>query len=400
MKESLQKAAVAGKWLAVVVVAAGVGSAATILAVKPEMNNGLSGGQSAVTASAVPTTMVKSETVSDSVTEIVKKDSPAVFAVVNTQQMSQTPWGGMEQSQGQGSSGSDQQGSQSDESVGTGVLIKKDSSYGYIVTNNHVVEGASKLEAVASSGQHISVKLVGTDPYTDLAVIKIPVQYVKNVTPIQLANSNDIQAGEPVVAIGTPEGLDFQDSVTSGIVSGKSRTMPVEDEQTQDVLDYQPVIQTDAAINPGNSGGPLLDMTGRMIGVNSSKIVDPTVQGMGFSIPSNEVATIAQQIMKSGHAEHPALGISGYDLQEVPDQYWGNAPVNYGVYVQSVTSSNAKAAGLKAGDIIVGINNHTVQTMADLRTYLFGFQPGQSVTLNVYQGQQKKTITVQLGSSS
>ncbi|MCL6627826.1 MAG: trypsin-like peptidase domain-containing protein, partial [Alicyclobacillus shizuokensis] len=233
--------------------------------------------------------------------------------------------------------------------------------------------------------------------FTDLAVLRLPEKYMRGIQPAQFANSDKIEVGEPAIAIGSPMGLDFADSVTAGIVSAKRRIMPVQTPDGEQVLDYQAVIQTDAAINPGNSGGPLLNINGQVIGINSSKVVDPTVEGMGFAIPSNEVRAIASEILATGHADHPALGIAGYSLRAVPEQWWPDVPVDYGILVQEVQSSSAKRSGLKPGDVIVAINGRTVQTMPDLRTYLFQAKPGQVVTLTVYRGHKKLEFKVTLG---
>jgi serine protease Do len=161
-------------------------------------------------------------------------------------------------------------------------------------------------------------------------------------------------------------------------------------------LDNQTVIQTDAAINPGNSGGPLLNIQGQVIGINSSKIVEQDVSGMGFAIPSNQVQNIANQLMKTGHALHPALGISEQSLSDLPEQYVPNVPVNYGVVVEAVSSAQAKSAGLQPQDVIVSIDGHAVKNDADLRTYLFQDKPGQTVKLQVYRGSHETTLNVQL----
>lgn len=373
-----------GRWVAVVVLSALVGSGTTAALLPRLSNSGIGAVLPAAVSSSTPvTTSVTNVSVNDGIVQAVKKVKPAVMGVVNYS-LASSYFSSQSQLQPTG--------------VGTGVLFYKDNNYGYFVTNNHVVDGAAKVAVVLSSGQHVNATVVGTDPFTDLAVLKVPVKYVSTITPAQFANSNSIQVGEPAIAIGTPMGLDFADSVTAGIVSAKARSMPVENPQnTQQVLDYQTVIQTDASINPGNSGGPLLNIQGQVMGINSSKIVAQGFQGMGFAIPANEVQTIIEEIMKTGHAVHPALGIAGYSLSTLPPQYMPNVPVNYGVWVQSVTSQSAKSAGLKTGDVIVAIDNQTVQGMSELRTYLLQRQPGQTVTLKVYRGSQLLTLHVKLG---
>jgi serine protease Do len=377
-------------WIGVSVVSALVGCGAT-LALYPVLQNHQVAGTPATTTTGVTSTNLSAPvtnvnvSVNDAITQVVKQAVPSVVAVVNYQSTSDF---------------FNQQSQLEQSGVGTGVLFAKDNNYGYVVTNNHVVEGAQKLELVLSSGKHIQADVVGTDPYTDLAVLRTPVNNVANLPTAVFGNSDDIQVGEPVVAIGTPMGLDFQDSVTSGIISAKQRVMPVEEPETQQVLDYETVVQTDAAINPGNSGGPLLNMKGQVIAINSSKIVDTNVQGIGFGIPSNTVRTIVQEIMQTGHATHPSLGVEGYSLSTLPDYMRPDVPVTDGVYVQSVTSPNAQAAGLKPQDVIVAVNGKTVTSIADLRTDLFQLSVGQKVSLRVYRGQQELTLTETIGAMS
>ncbi len=333
------------------------------------------------TPPAETTTMV-SVNVHDGIISAVKRVEPAVMGVVNYSSVADF---------------FTQQTKLEATGIGTGVLFHKNHRYGYVVTNNHVVEGATRVQVVLGSGHHVQATVLGTDPYTDLAVLRVPASEIASVKPAVFANSDKIQVGEPAIAIGTPMGLDFADTVTAGIVSAKKRIMPVEEPQTETVLDYQAVIQTDAAINPGNSGGPLCDINGNVIGINSSKIVAQSFEGMGFAIPANEVVNIADQLMNNGHALHPSLGISGYSLASLPDQMWPSVPVDYGVWVQSISSNTTKAAGLEPQDVIVNIDGHVVQTMADLRTYLFQEKPGKMVTLKVYRDQQERTIRVILG---
>jgi serine protease Do len=382
------------KWLAVCVVSAAVGSGSTFAllpwatkhfatAAPATSGNSNSSSSSSSSTSAMPTSVNVS--VNDGITQLVKQASPDVVAVVNytrTQDFFT------------------QKTQQQESDIGSGVLIEKQGQNAYLVTNNHVVEGGSKVDLVLQSGKHVSAQVVGTDPYTDLAVLKTAASNFSGVQPLAFANSDDIQPGEPVVAIGTPMGLDFADSVTSGIVSAKAREMPVEEPESQQTLDYQSVIQTDAAINPGNSGGPLLNIKGEVIGITSSKIAEDGVEGMGFAIPSNLVKVIASEIIATGHATHPALGIEAYPLQEVPSPYLRNVPVDAGVYVAKVTSADAKSAGLKAGDVIVRINSTDVKDTADLRTALFQTKPGDTVQVTVYRGQKKLTLTVKVGQMS
>lgn len=378
-------------WALVSVLSASIGSGITFTILRDtQAQNG--GSETALTDTSNTTSNSPTETVNvnlnTNLSDVVKKVNPDVMAVVNYNSNLGSSWFGM----GGQSDSSNSDSSSTMQGVGTGVLFKKDSKYAYIVTNNHVVEGSTSIELVVNSGKHLKATIVGTDPYTDIAVLKTSASYFNGIAPATFGNSDNIQVGEPVIAIGTPEGLDFQDSVTSGIISAKERTIPLQDEQTQQIVDYENVVQTDAAINPGNSGGPLVDALGDVIAINSSKISDPTVQGMGFGIPSNEVMSITSEILATGHAYHPSLGISAYDLSMLPIGIAPNSPVTEGVYVQAVDSRAAKQAGLQPQDIIVAIDGKPVASTANLRTYLFQMKPGSTVTLTVYRGNQKVTL--------
>ncbi|SIS75207.1 serine protease Do [Alicyclobacillus vulcanalis] len=333
----------------------------------------------AVNAAADPGGVVS---VSTGVTQAVKRVEPDVVGVENYQLVSNF----FSQTSKLQATG-----------IGTGVMFYKDDRHAYIVTNNHVVEGAAKVDIVVDPGKHHDADVVGTDPYTDLAVLRVPASVFRGIEPVTFADSSRIEPGEPAIAIGTPLGLDFADTVTSGIVSAKSRLMPVQDEATGQTLDYQTVIQTDAAINPGNSGGPLLNIRGEVIGINSCKIVAQNFEGMGFAIPSNEVKVVAKQLMDTGHAVHPALGVEGYSLASLPQQMWPDVPVDYGVWVKRVSSPEARAAGLRPGDVIVALNGQTVKTMAELRTALFQIHPGDVAAVRVYRGDKLLALQVKIG---
>lgn len=338
-----------------------------------------------VTSATTPIVAAKfNPPVQSGVVETVKRVEPAVVGIVNFRRVSDILT---------------QQSKLQPNDVGSGVLIGKTEKYGYFVTNNHVVQGAAKVEVVLKRGRHITAVVMGTDPYTDLAVVRVAARDVNGITPVPFANSTQLQVGEPAIAIGSPMGLDFEDSVTAGIVSAKSRIMPVEqpNDPQHNVLNYQTVIQTDAAINPGNSGGPLLNLNGEIIGINSSKIVDATVEGMGFAIPSNDVQNIASQIMRTGHAVHPSIGIEGVSLTTIPEEWWPDVPVDYGVWVRSVLSPQTREGGLEPQDVIVGYNEKTVRTMADLRTYLFESKPGDRIILKVYRNNKEINLTIKLG---
>lgn len=376
------------QWITAVVVSAFIGAAATLV-VTPMMKGttqSAPGMGASASSQTVPSPLSSSVNVnvSDAITQVVKTAEPDVVAIVNYT-TSQNYF--------------NQQAQTQPSDIGSGVYFYSDAHNAYLVTNNHVVQGGTKVDIVFSSHKQVQAQVVGTDPYTDLAVLKVPVATFKGISPLRFANVKSVQVGEPVVAIGTPMGLDFADTVTAGIISGEQRLMPVEEPNSQQTLDYQSVMQTDAAINPGNSGGPLLNVQAQIVGINSSKIAMQNFEGMGFAIPADEVQKIASEIIKTGHAVHPALGIAGIDLNTVPQGYL-NVPVDYGVYVEKVTSTHAKSAGLKSGDVIIGVNGKTIQTLADLRTALFKTQPGKQVSLTVYAGNQKKTLKVTVGQAN
>ena len=293
--------------------------------------------------------------------------------------------------------------------LGSGFVIDK---AGYIVTNYHVVEGARSIRVTFSNNTSINARLVGTDPSTDLAVIKVETP-ASALTPLPLGDSDKVQVGDSVVAIGNPFGLSR--TVTAGIVSAIQReiTAPADQAGNQYAIDH--VIQTDAPINHGNSGGPLLNARGEVIGVNSQIQTGGTSDGnvgIGFAVPVNSVKTVAAQLIKSGKVEHPALGILGQDVTPDVAKLF-RLPVKSGVIVQQVQpKSGAAAAGLKGGkndvtvagesytlggDIIVEANSMPVDSLSELRDVLDGLHPGDTVTLKIYRGDQQKTVKVKLG---
>ncbi len=372
------------KWAGVVIISAVVGSTSTMLAVPYLIKNSVIAAPGVASVNLEPTSYsVQPVTVqtSDAIVQAVKKVIGSVVGVVNYQAVQS--YNGMPGSTLQ------------ETGVGSGVIFDP---RGYIVTNYHVVQGASKVEVVLYNKKHVTATVVGDDPYTDLAVLKIPSSDVSPNNVAQFGDSATLQLGEPAIAIGNPAGLDFADSVTAGVISATSRTMPVTDEATGSVIGEETVLQTDAAINPGNSGGPLANIAGQVVGINSSKIVAQGFSGMGFAIPINEVKTIVNQIMTTGHALHPAIGIEAESLSSVPSQYQPNIPVNYGVWVFQATSQSAKQAGIQRGDVIVAINGQKVTGFSSLRTILWDhYQPGQTVTLTIYRGQQKLNLNIKLG---
>lgn len=276
---------------------------------------------------------------------------------------------------------------------GSGVIFKKDDNHAFIVTNNHVIEGAEKIEVSLENGEKTTAELVGADALTDLAVLKINSKDVETI--LEFGDSDTLRAGEQVVAIGNPLGLDFSRTVTQGIISAVKRTINVNTSAGEWGLN---VIQTDAAINPGNSGGALINAAGELIGINSLKISENGVEGLGFAIPSNDVKPLIEEMIKNGKIERPYMGVSLAELAQVPQEYVEKLPLDVkgGVMVANVDPESAAAkAGLEVKDVIVGINEKDVNSSSDLRKLLYTeFKVGDTASLKVYRGSELKTIEI------
>ena len=268
--------------------------------------------------------------------------------------------------------------------IGSGFIYRPD---GYIVTNNHVVQDTTKIKVSLRDGSTYDAKAVGTDPETDLAVIKIDASDLPTAT---LGTSSDLVAGELAVAVGSPEG--FEGSVTSGIISALNRNIVIPNGPP--LLD---VIQTDAAINPGNSGGPLCNSMGDVVGINTAIYSESGgYDGLGFAIPIDSAKPVIDQLIDKGAAVHPWLGFTGSTLDpEVAKRY--NLPVEKGAIVRRVVSgAPAEKAGLEAGDIIVAINGTPVDSMDQVMLELRKRQVGDTVTIDYYRGNDKKQTTAVL----
>lgn len=279
--------------------------------------------------------------------------------------------------------------------TGSGVIFKIVGNSAYVVTNNHVIEGASQVEITLDDGQKTSAKIIGADALTDLAVLEIDAKYASNV--LSFGDSSTVRAGDQVVAIGNPLGLDLSGTVTQGIVSGVDRSMAVSTSSGEWDLD---VIQTDAAINPGNSGGALLNTAGQVIGINSLKISESGVEGLGFAIPSNDVIPIVNELIANGKITRPYLGVSLADLEQIPAQYLQDLPekITKGTMVTNIDANSAASkAGLKVQDVIVSFNGKDIEGASDLRKILYTeLKVGEKVKIGVYRDGKTETITVSL----
>ena len=291
-----------------------------------------------------------------------------------------------------------QQGQSVESGAGSGVIYKIEGDYAYIVTNNHVIEGAKKVEVSLESGEITTAELVGKDALSDLAVLKIDAKYAD--TALKFGDSDTLRAGDPVVAIGNPLGLDFSGTVTQGIVSAVNRSINVQTSAGEWELN---VIQTDAAINPGNSGGALLNAAGEVIGINSLKIFEEGIEGLGFAIPSNEVVPLIEEMTKSGSVERPYIGVGLADLSQVPPAYVQHLPesVEGGVMVANVDPDSAAGkSGLQAEDIITAINGTEVKNSTELRKFLYAeLKVGDKATFTVYRGNELKEIKLTVTST-
>lgn len=273
-----------------------------------------------------------------------------------------------------------------DQGSGSGVII--DSS-GYIVTNYHVVKGASQLTVILYNGKQVPAKIVGTDERTDLAVLKIN---EGNLTAARLGNSDQTVVGEPAIAIGNPLGQEFARTVTVGVISAVKRTV---------MLQGQPyeVLQTDAAINPGNSGGALVNSNGELIGINSAKIVAEEVEGINFAIPINIAKPIIEDIMKHGRVVRPWLGVIWVsDVNDAFAAQYG-LPVKSGVVVEVQPNGPSSRGGLANNDIIVALDGEKIATFQDLRKAIEKKKIGDKVELKVIRNKKEKIVKVTLGES-
>jgi serine protease Do len=285
--------------------------------------------------------------------------------------------------------------------TGSGVIYKKAGDKAYVVTNQHVVEGATQLEVTLNDGTKIPAKLLGGDVWTDLAVLEIDASKIKKIA--EFGNSDALKMGEPVMAIGNPLGATFSGSVTQGIISGINRTIPVDINQ-DGIMDWQAeVLQTDAAINPGNSGGALINIAGQLIGINSMKIAQNAVEGIGLSIPINYARPIINDLEQYGEVRRPYMGVDLKSVAEIPGYYQEEAlklprDINYGVALrQVVPNSPASQAGLRELDVIVEMDGKTIHDVIDLRKHLYQeTKIGDQMEIKYYREGKLQTTKITL----
>ena len=285
--------------------------------------------------------------------------------------------------------------------TGSGVIYKKSGGKAFIVTNNHVVQGATELEVTLSDGKKINAKLIGADIWTDLAVVEVAAKEITKVA--EFGNSDSLKAGEPVIAIGNPLGLTFSGSVTQGIISGLQRTIPV-DINEDGTPDWQSeVIQTDAAINPGNSGGALVNIEGQLIGINSMKIAESAVEGIGLAIPINSAIPIIEDLEQHGEVQRPYMGVELQSVSDIPGYYQQEAlklpiDVTTGVAIKDVSpNSPAQKAGLKELDVIVELDGEEIVDLISLRKHLYTEKKiGDKMEVKYYRNGKLETTELTL----
>lgn len=373
-------------YLFLVVVIAGVsaltgaaaGGFAVYQAIGTNQNYQQAAGETAAKLEHVSQSLVLNATdVETAVTQAVQTVSPAVVTVVGTVQ-------------GQ----SNFFGQASDATVsGSGFFISEE---GYVLTNNHVVEGTQAVKVVLADGTEQNAQIVGTDRYSDIAILKTD----GNVPAVaKLGDSDLLQPGESVIAIGSPLG-DFKNTVTVGVVSATGRAI-----DSGQGYQIEGLIQTDAAINHGNSGGPLVNLAGEVVGINTlvvrnSGASSDVAEGLGFAIPVNTAQVIAQQIITNGYVARPFMGINYQAISpNIAAMY--NLPVKWGIYVQAIADgSPASDAGLKKGDIIASLNGTQLDEAHQYLNMLYNYKPGDTVTLGIYRDGKQLDLNITLGENN
>ena len=344
-------------------------------------------------SAAVTQTAVNNE---NSTTQAVDKVKDAVVSIIT--------YSGNSQSSFVGSDDTDtDSNTEQINSEGSGVIYKKDGDDAYLVTNTHVISGAKKVDIRLADGTKVPGEIVGSDTYSDIAVVKISSEKVSTVA--EFGDSSQLSVGEIAIAIGSPLGSEYANTVTQGIVSSLNRHVSLKSEDGQAISTN--AIQTDTAINPGNSGGPLINIQGQVIGITSSKIASnggTSVEGLGFAIPANDVKNIIKQLEKDGKVTRPALGInmvnltnlSTADLQKLklPDN------VTSGVVVRSVQTNMPANGHLQRFDVITKVDDKAISSTTELQSALYSHSIGDSMTVTYYRNGKEETTKIKLDKST
>ena len=378
-----------GQLLLVILISffSGVLGTFTTLQLSQKQNSGTT------TTTTVSKTAVKNE---NSTTQAVDKVKDAVVSVITYSSNSQNSLLGSDETD------TDTNAEQV-YSEGSGVIYKKEGDTAYLVTNTHVINGAKKVDIRLADGTKVPGEIVGSDTYSDIAVVKIAADKVTTVA--EFGDSSQLTVGETAIAIGSPLGSEYANTVTQGIVSSLNRNVSLKSEDGQAISTN--AIQTDTAINPGNSGGPLINIQGQVIGITSSKIDSnggTSVEGLGFAIPANDVINIIKQLEKDGKVTRPALGIhmvnlsnlSTTDLQKL--KLPGN--VTSGVAVRSVQKNMPANGHLQQYDVITKIDDKAISSTTELQSALYSHSIGDSMTVTYYRDGKEETTTIKLDKST
>ena len=378
-----------GQLLLVILISffSGVLGTFTTLQLSQKQNSGTT------TTTTVSKTAVKNE---NSTTQAVDKVKDAVVSVITYSSNSQNSLLGSDETD------TDTNAEQV-YSEGSGVIYKKEGDTAYLVTNTHVINGAKKVDIRLADGTKVPGEIVGSDTYSDIAVVKIAADKVTTVA--EFGDSGQLTVGETAIAIGSPLGSEYANTVTQGIVSSLNRNVSLKSEDGQAISTN--AIQTDTAINPGNSGGPLINIQGQVIGITSSKIASnggTSVEGLGFAIPANDVINIIKQLEKDGKVTRPALGIhmvnlsnlSTTDLQKL--KLPGN--VTSGVAVRSVQKNMPANGHLQQYDVITKIDDKAISSTTELQSALYSHSIGDSMTVTYYRDGKEETTTIKLDKST
>ena len=285
-------------------------------------------------------------------------------------------------------------------STGAGFVYKKQENKAYLMTNNHVISKGKKIKVLFTDGSELEAEIIGSDIYSDIAVLSI--KDSSKITSATMGESNKAKVGDTLFTVGSPEGSDYAGTVTKGILSAKDRLVAVSLENTQSSDYYMQVLQTDAAINPGNSGGPICNINGEVIGITNMKLVDDTVEGMGFAIPIEEALKVVEILEKDGKITRPKLGISVSTLSNRFELYYQSGilvpnDIESGLVVVSVEkNTSAELAGLKKGDVITKLSGKKISDLADFRYELYKHNPGDEIELTYLRDNKEKTVKIKL----
>ncbi|SDN19137.1 S1C family serine protease [Alkalicoccus daliensis] len=329
-----------------------------------------------------------STVVTNDVTETVEATSDAIVGITNIQSGSENPFA-VPTSQKEQPAGS-----------GSGVIYKSEGEKAFIVTNNHVIEEAEEVLVTLADGTELEAEILGGDVWTDLAVLEVDNEEIETIA--DFGDSSVLKPGEPVIAIGNPLGLQFSGSVTTGVISGTERLIPVDVNQ-DGVEDWQSeVLQTDAAINPGNSGGALINAEGKVIGINSMKIAQDAVEGIGLAIPANSALPIIEDLEEKGTVDRPSMGVTLLDVAEIAPQYRASQlqlpeEMEEGVVVNTVLEGSGAADVLESLDVITEIDGESIASVLELRQYLYTEkEAGETIDLTILRTGEEQQVEVEL----